>query len=113
RPRARLGTPGEANPATSRRLSLAELDRDEDADLLRDVVSRLTAARLLTVDDASVAIAHEALIRTWPRFRAWIEEDRENLLVRQRISRAATEWDNQGRDPDLLYRGTPLAVATE
>jgi len=109
----RLVTPGEDNPDTRRRMSLAELDRDEDADLLRDVVSRLTAARLLTVDDASVAIAHEALIRTWPRFRAWIDEDRENLLVRQRISRAAAEWDSQGHDPDLLYRGTPLAIATE
>jgi WD40 repeat protein/serine/threonine protein kinase len=109
----RLVTPGEDNPDTRRRMSLAELDRDERADLLRHVVGRLTAARLLTVDDTSVAIAHEALIRTWPRFRAWIEEDRENLLARQRISRAAAEWHDQGRDPDLLYRGTPLAVATE
>jgi len=109
----RLVTPGEDNPDTRRRMSLAELDRDEHAELLRQVVGRLTAARLFTVDDTSVAIAHEALIRTWPRFRGWIEEDRENLLVRQRISRAATEWDNQERDPDLLYRGTPLAVATE
>jgi WD40 repeat protein/serine/threonine protein kinase len=109
----RLVTPGEDNPDTRRRMSQAELDRDEHADRLRSVVDRLTAARLLTVDDTSIAIAHEALIRTWPRFRAWIEEDRENLLVRQRISRAALEWENQGRDPDLLYRGTPLAVATE
>jgi WD40 repeat protein/serine/threonine protein kinase len=109
----RLVTPGEDNPDTRRRMSLAELDRDERADVLRHAVGRLTAARLLTIDDTSVAIAHEALIRTWPRFRAWIEEDRENLLVRQRITRAAAEWDNQGRDPDLLYRGTPLAAATE
>jgi WD40 repeat protein len=109
----RLVTPGEGNPDTRRRMSLAELDRDEHADVMRHVVGRLTAARLLTVDDTSVAIAHEALIRTWPRFRAWIEEDRENLLVRQRISRAAAEWDDQAREGDLLYRGTPLAVATE
>ena len=109
----RLVTPGEGSPDTRRRMSRAELDRDERADQLHAVIARLTAARLLTVDDESVAIAHEALIRTWPRFRAWIEEDRENLLVRQRISRAAAEWEGQGRDPDLLYRGTPLAVATE
>ena len=109
----RLVTPGEDNPDTRRRMSRDELARDEHADVMRQVVGQLTAARLLTVDDTSVAIAHEALIRTWPRFRAWIEEDRENLLVRQRISRAAAEWENQGHDPDLLYRGTPLAVATE
>ena len=109
----RLVTPGEDTPDTRRRVTQDELDRDEHAGLLRPVVARLTAARLLTVDDTNIAIAHEALIRTWPRFRAWIEEDRENLLVRQRISRAALEWDDQGRDPDLLYRGTPLAVATE
>jgi WD40 repeat protein/serine/threonine protein kinase len=109
----RLVTPGEDSPDTRRRMTQEELAGDEHAAVLRPVITRLTAARLLTVDDRSIAIAHEALIRTWPRFRAWIDADRENLLVRQRISRAAVEWKDQSRDPDLLLRGTPLAVATE
>jgi WD40 repeat protein len=35
------------------------------------------------------------------------------LRTRQRISRAATEWQAENRDPDLLYRGTPLLSAQE
>ena len=45
------------------------------------IVECLTEARLLTVDDASVQIAHEALLRTWPRLRGWIEERDVRLPV--------------------------------
>ena len=97
--------PATDNPDTRRRMSQAELDATSSRPPAHGHRRASTAARLLTVDDTSVAIAHEALIRTWPRFRGWIEEDRENLLIRQRISRAAGEWDDQDRDPDLLLPG--------
>ena len=70
-------------------------------------------ARLLTVDRDSLEIAHEALLRSWPRLRNWVEEARDDLRTRQRIDRAAAEWLAQDRDPDLLYRGTPLQSALE
>lgn len=109
----RLVTPGEGTPDTRRVLARAEIDNDSQADVMNRVVESLTEARLLTVDDTSVQIAHEALLRTWPRLRAWIEESRDDLRMRQRISRAATEWDAEDRDADLLYRGTPLLSALD
>ncbi|MGI9334011.1 MAG: protein kinase domain-containing protein [Gammaproteobacteria bacterium] len=109
----RLVTPGEGTPDMRRAVSRSEIDNDPDPQVMQRVVQSLTEARLLTVDDTSVQIAHEALLRTWPRLRDWIEGSRDDLRMRQRISRAAGEWDTQGRDPDLLYRGTPLLSATE
>mgnify|MGYP000545085843 CR=1 FL=1 len=109
----RLVTPGEGTPDTRRILARAEIGHDAEPEVMQRVVAQLTEARLLTVDDRTVQIAHEALLRTWPRLRGWIEESRDDLRMRQRIARAATEWKAAGRDPDLLYRGTPLLTAQE
>ena len=109
----RLVAPGEETPDTKRILSHADIDNDPDPDVMRRVVEWLTKARLLTVDDENIQIIHEALLRTWPRLRMWIEASRDELRMRQRISRAASEWEAEGRNPDLLYRGTLLLTALE
>ena len=77
------------------------------------MVDTLADARLLSVGSQTVEIAHEAIIQTWPRLRRWIDETRDDLRTRQRIDRAAAEWDGQERNPALLYRGTPLDAALE
>ncbi|MGF1596993.1 MAG: protein kinase [Acidimicrobiales bacterium] len=109
----RLITPGEGTADTRRILSLAALGDDSDVEAITNVVDEFVAARLLTVDERSVEIAHEALIAGWPRLRDWVDAERENLRYRQRVGRATTEWMAAGRDPDLLWRGTPLATAVE
>ena len=109
----RLVTPGEGVPDTRRVLARSEIEHDSHPEVIQRVVECLTEARLLTVDDTSIQIAHEALLRTWPRLQAWIEASRDELRMRQRISHAAVEWDTEKRDPDLLYRGTPLLSALE
>ncbi len=108
-----LVTPGEGTPDTRRVLAHSEIDHDTTPEVMHRAVERLTEVRLLTVDDTTVQIAHEALLRTWPRLRGWIEESRDDLRTRQRISHAAAEWDGADRDSDLLYRGTPLLSALE
>ena len=109
----RLVTPSEGVPETRRVLPRAEIELDDDAATISRVVEQLTKARLLSVDDDRIQIAHEALLRTWPRLRVWIEESRDDLRMRQKISHAAAEWDGEQRDDDLLYRGTPLLSALE
>src|SRR5215813_9440747 len=108
----RLVTPGEGTPDTRRTLDRAEVEQDEP-DVMHRVVECRTEARLLTVDDVTVQIAHEALLHSWPRLHGWIEDYRDDLRTRQRISHAAAEWNDERRDPDLLYRGTPLLSALE
>ncbi|MGI9614342.1 MAG: hypothetical protein ACR2QO_15635, partial [Acidimicrobiales bacterium] len=109
----RLVTPGEGTADTRRRLPFSELERDSEADVMATVVDEFVSARLLAVDDKTVEIAHEALIGGWPRLRDWIDAERQDLRFRQRVSRAATEWEAADRDPDLLWRGTPLATAVD
>ncbi|MEU4741741.1 XRE family transcriptional regulator [Actinosynnema sp. NPDC023658] len=106
----RLTALGDGTEDTKRRLPRAELDHDVDVDVVLD---RLAHARLLTLDRDSVEIAHEALIRSWPRLRGWLAEDREGLRTMRRLTEAAATWDSLGRDPDALYRGTRLDTALE
>ena len=63
--------------------------------------------------DDSVEVAHEALLREWPRLRDWIEEDAQGRRLRRHITRAATDWARAGRDRGELYRGVRLAAALD
>ncbi|MFA9565033.1 MAG: serine/threonine-protein kinase, partial [Acidimicrobiales bacterium] len=72
----RMVTPGEGTSDNRRRIERAELDHDPEPDTMHRVVPELTSARLLTADDQYIEIAHEALIRSWPRMQAWLAEAR-------------------------------------
>lgn len=92
-----------------RRCSLAEvLDQADSTPDMEDVVERFTDARLLITGDGTVEIAHEALLREWPRLKDWLDIDRTWRWMHRRITDAAAEWRERGDDPDLLYRGRPL-----
>ncbi|GHH04958.1 hypothetical protein [Streptomyces lanatus] len=108
----RMVEPGQGTPDTRRPLNRAE--REEWAcPYVPVVVERLARARLLTVDEDAVQLAHEALITSWPRLRGWIEEDRERLRHHRRLTEAARVWLEHERDPGALYRGTRLDRVAE
>jgi len=99
---------------TRRRVDRAETAaRPRSAQRLERVLGILTDARLVTIDERTVVVAHEALIGHWPRLRDWIEADRGGLLIHRRMSDAAREWDKLKREPGALYRGVRLAAAQE
>lgn len=72
------------------------------------LVERLLAARLLTKSERELHIAHEALIREWPRLRGWLMDNRAELVLRRKLNRAAQEWHSQQRRADYLYRPAQL-----
>ncbi|GAA2257151.1 hypothetical protein GCM10010415_18110 [Streptomyces atrovirens] len=80
------------------------------SDAIRD---QLAGERLLTVDQDTAQIAHEALLRAWPLLREWIQQDAAVLLLRQQLGTAAGEWEAAGRDAAFLYRGSRLQAAAE
>jgi hypothetical protein len=49
-----------------------------------------------------VEVAHDALIRTWPRLRGWVDANREKLRARAAVLQAKAEWEQEGRRDDLL-----------
>jgi WD40 repeat protein len=106
----RLVDPGDRAQDTRRPAGRAELDPHDSPDTAL-VLDHLARARLLTLDQDTVEVAHEALIASWPRLRRWIEEERELLQVQRRLTEAATTWQELGRDPGALYRGARLAAA--
>lgn len=59
-----------------------------------------------------VELAHDALLRSWQRLADWLAEDRALLQRRDRLRRAAREWEAAGRGPALLvHRGGVLDAA--
>jgi WD40 repeat protein len=108
----RLAGPGEGELLVGRRVPLAELEADRDPEM-GAALAALTEARLLTTGEAAVEVAHEALLRHWPRLRGWLEEDAQGRVLHRHLARAAQEWQDGGRDPGELYRGARLAAALE
>ncbi|MDX3751974.1 hypothetical protein [Streptomyces sp. AK08-02] len=109
----RMVEPGQGSADTRRPLTRAELAESTTDPDVSVVVERLARARLVTVDESGVQLAHEALITCWPRLRDWIEEDREWLEHHRRLAEEVRLWLEHGRDPGALVRGSRLARAEE
>ncbi|MFF8031530.1 WD40 repeat domain-containing protein [Streptomyces sp. NPDC016626] len=109
----RLVAPGRGGtPDTRRPAEQAELGFGSAADT-RVVLERLVRARLITFDDGTVDLAHEALITAWPRLRAWIDAERDRLRVHRSLSEAARTWQALGRENAALYAGSRLHAARD
>ncbi|WP_063787278.1 hypothetical protein [Streptomyces sp. NBRC 110028] len=106
----RLVAPGDSTPDTRRPTEHAELGFGSPADT-RVVLERLVRARLITFDDGTVDLAHEALITAWPRLCAWIDDERDRLRVHRSLSEAARTWQVLGRENAALYAGSRLTAA--
>lgn len=78
-----------------------------------EVLNVLADTRLITVDEHTVEVTHEALFQAWPRLRAWLDEDHEGLRTHRRLTDAARTWAELGRDADSLYRNTRLIETSE
>ncbi|WMP17300.1 nSTAND1 domain-containing NTPase [Thiothrix lacustris] len=110
----RLVQPGEGTTDTRRRASLDEFDQQADGER---IIRQLADARLLTTQGndtkAFMEVSHEALIRSWPRLRIWIDAEREYLRVQHQISSATKEWEQHGKDTAWLLTGSRLVAAEE
>lgn len=77
--------------------------RDDDE---REVVRGLVESRLfvseLSGGVASFGLAHEALLRRWPRLMTWTDSHRQTLQVRARIAAKAQRWASEERNAELL-----------
>jgi DNA-binding SARP family transcriptional activator/WD40 repeat protein len=97
--------------AVRRPVALGELDADRGD--VRRVLGALADGRLVTLSEDRVEVAHEALLREWPRLRDWIADDAEGRRLHHHLAVAAREWEAGGRDPAEVYRGARLAAALD
>jgi WD40 repeat protein len=108
----RLVRLGEDTQATRRRGTRRQLaDESTDPGKTEESLEALVRARLVTLDAETVEITHEALLHAWPRLRSWIDEGRNDHLLRQRLEEDGRAWEESDRDSSLLYRGSRLEQA--
>jgi hypothetical protein len=78
------------------------------------IVGRLVDERLLVsgrdpcTGEETAEVAHEALVRHWPRLVGWLNADRAFLLWRDRTREGLKDWKE---DPTAVLRGSRLAEA--
>ena len=99
---------GESEPVR-RRLPLSAFSGDEVGVIEAFVEARLLTTRRLPQDEATVEVAHEALLRQWTPLRDAIESSRSSLRMRSELERLAAAWVGGERDESYLLRGTRLA----
>jgi len=104
----------DSDAVTAQRVPMAMLD-DADA---RELVEAFVRARLfvggLSGGEPGFGVAHEALLRQWPRARDWARENQALLQARERLGRACRRWIGEQRRTDrLLSPGRPLEEARE
>ena len=106
----RLVTPTTVGDPTVAHIPTRVFDSTPGATRLLDL---LVQARLVTTTAETVSIAHESLVRAWPRLRTWLDEDVDGQRIMAHLQVAADGWVSLGRPPDELYRGARLAAALE
>lgn len=112
----RMTNPREGSADLRQRVPIADLGADAETAWVLD---QFGAARLVTFDrdvasrEPTVEVAHEALMREWPRLVGWLEDDRDVLRTADSIASAATAWDRGGREASDHYRGGRLDSAVD
>ncbi|MEG8103694.1 winged helix-turn-helix domain-containing protein, partial [Xanthomonas hortorum pv. gardneri] len=105
----------DSDAVTARRALWSALPQNSAARVLVDafVHARLFVSELVS-GEPGFAVAHEALLRQWPRAAEWIHENRRLLQAHKRLQLAAQRWAAEGRRTDhLLNSGRPLSEARE
>ena len=106
----RLAEPDDDRADVRRRARRDELAGSEAE---QAVLADLIDGWLLTADEGTVEVAHEALLREWPRLRGWLEENRDGRRLHRHLADAALAWQGDRPDDGSLYRGVRLDAARE
>ncbi len=111
----RIVRPSEGLEVTRNRVRRKILYQSGEAsDRLDRVLDKLVQARLVRLtkginpNDDQVEVAHEALVRNWPRLISWLEDERVALRHRQRLTAQAEHWESLSHNPGALLRGAAL-----
>lgn len=103
----------EASPVGGRRALWSELRSAAERELVRALVdARLLVSEHSTEfsrEEPAFRVAHEALLRRWPRVTDWIAQHRQDLQTRARLRQQVQRWEQGGRAAEFLWpRGRQL-----
>lgn len=87
---------------------------------MQPLVDQLIDARLLSrrergdaTTQSMIEVSHESIFKVWPDLARWLENARDFLIGRERLTDAAALWEERGRDNSELLRGVMLERAQE
>jgi DNA-binding SARP family transcriptional activator/WD40 repeat protein len=106
----RLVTPSPGSDPVATRITWDVVGSDPER---RGVIDLLVRARLVTADEHSIVLAHEAVARAWPRLRSWLDDDISGQRIMRHLIVAADDWNTRGRPDSELYRGGRLEAAID
>lgn len=116
----RLVSLGEGVEDTRRRTLRSELEAlTQDEDSFDEIIETFAEHRLLSLDtqpgtqDATVEVAHEAILQVWTTLHHWISESREELRLQRQVAMDAGLWYQTKRDDSYLATGSKLIVYEE
>lgn len=99
---------------TSRSGRVAQLQTDAERTLVQTMVEQRLFVSHLQNGEPCFSIAHEALLRRWPRATAWIAEHFDSLSVKSRLQHLTRRWHTeQYNSAYLLAEGKPLQEALQ
>jgi WD40 repeat protein len=111
----RLVTLGEGTEDLRRRVLVSELTAmGMDSHMMDELINEFANYRLLTMDhdpvtrEATVEVAHEALIREWRKIREWLDESRDDIRLQRMLATAARDWRDANQDESYLLSGARL-----
>ena len=97
---------------TSRSGRFAQLHTDAERALVQTLIEQRLFVSHLQNGEPCFSIAHEALLRRWPRATAWITEHHDSLSVKSRLQHLNQRWRAEQRHSAyLLAAGKPLQEA--
>ncbi|MBH0074286.1 winged helix-turn-helix domain-containing protein [Pseudoalteromonas sp. SWYJ118] len=97
---------------TSRAARWQALTNTSQKELVQAMIdSRLFVSHLQN-QEACFSLAHEALLRQWPRAKQWISDHKDALAIKSRLQHQAQNWVDEGKSSAyLLAPGKPLQEA--
>jgi WD40 repeat protein len=124
---------GDGTEDTRRQIYKDDLvNQHQSIELLERTLKKLTDARLLVTSElqargniakansgeqigrqtvTAIDVAHEALIRYWPRLQTWLNENRATIRIERKIEAVAAEWLSHGKPQHDLLTGSRLLEA--
>ncbi|MGI2177320.1 winged helix-turn-helix domain-containing protein [Shewanella frigidimarina] len=98
---------------TSSTARWSDLSSDAEINLVKAMVDNRLFVSHLQQDQACFSIAHEALLRRWPRATQWITEHKDSLAIKSRLQHQSNRWLAESKSSAyLLAEGKPLAEAS-
>jgi tetratricopeptide (TPR) repeat protein len=110
---------GEDRKDTRTRVPLSYMiSHEDDPEYVRKIIRSFEQrnARLIITLPAELGseemaeITHEVLFENWKTLRTWLDEDRDDIRFKRRLSDQAYRWDDKGRASGYLWRSPDLEL---